>query len=372
MKRQSGLTVVHEPRFSGIDWTVDVLIRGGHQPVLGAGSRSWTPRHGGVPLETQAHLALVGLLRALPAADVAQAINSVMGFPALLLDAGTTHGGRWRGAVGLELKRPGYPEGPLLEQVRRQMADRDQHAPNASLLWLGGQDPPSALLDLADQRFRATSLADLTDVLVSVGNVDGETRELARRAVRLLGIPIGTDVPSSRGASRRRHVDILARHHRLASPVPLFGGRRLVSSSNGLADLDIWVNRRAAVDHLRGSVPLLEGRERLHVIADVLAGAHIAGLLRRPPPPPAGPPTLLTGVRLPDGRDLWLLTERTVRELCRRAGMATSAGRVPVEVWTERPASRQRVFAAGEVVGHVEDKLTRDELLDVLAPAAPA
>ena len=173
---------------------MDVLIRGGHQPVLGAGSRSWTPRHGGVPLETQAHLALVGLLRALPAADVAQAINSVMGFPALFLDAGTTHGGRWRGAVGLELKRPGYPEGPLLEQVRRQMADRDQHAPNASLLWLGGQDPPSALLDLADQRFRATSLADLTDVLVSVGNVDGETRELARRAVES-----GGESPPSRG-----------------------------------------------------------------------------------------------------------------------------------------------------------------------------
>lgn len=327
----------------------------------------------GVPLETQAHLALIGLLRALPALDVAEVINSVMGFPALFRDSGTTGGGRWRGEVGLELKRPGYAEGPLVEQVQRQIADRDQLGPNASLLWLGGQDPPSALIDLADQRFRATSLAALAEALVSVGKVDGETRELAERAIRLLRIPIGTDGPSSRGASRRRRqVAILARHHRLVSPVHLGGGGRLVSSSNGLADLDIWVNRRAAVDHLRGSVPLLEGRERLHVVADVLAGAHVAGLLRRPPPAPAGPPRLLTGVRLPDGRDLWLLTERTVRELWRRAGVATSAGRLPVEVWTERPASRQRVFAAGEVIGHIEDHLTREELLDVLIPAAPA
>lgn len=359
------LRIIHEPGHNGRAWSTDVLIESTEPHQVDTEASTWCARGAEVGVERRAHLALVALLRRLPSEAVAEAINRVVGHQALTMLRSPRQDGRvWQGRIGLELKRPGYPDAGLVRQLKLQMADRDRIGPDGTLIWLVGGDPPAAVEAAADTRCHTMRIDRLTDALLDAHDVaDQEAHRLAQRAVQLLRTPLGTE----REGRREATAQAIPRVHRLVLPVELSGEVMLVATTNRISDEAIWVNRRAAMDFLRTTVPLLDGRERLHPVADVLAAARAEGLLTATPPPPAGPAVLLTGIRAAGVGEQWLWPEVQVRSLFTDLGLPMPGGVPPVEVWATRPKARQRVYAAGDVVSELESVVAHDLLRTRLA-----
>ncbi|MEO2106844.1 MAG: hypothetical protein ABGZ36_14515 [Actinomycetota bacterium] len=362
----SPLTIVHEPGHNGRPWSTDVLIEPTTRHHVEVEAPVWHARDTGVSIERQAHLALVALLRRLRPTTIADAINGLVGHQALTpLKSTQEDGRRWQGRIGMELKRPGYPAAGLVRQLRLQMSARDAIGPDGTLLWVCGTSPPAAVRATADNRCHVMRIARLTDALMREHDpADEEARTLAERVVRLLSTPLG-----SRDADKRpQPLPAVPRVHRLVLPVALAGQSVLATSTNHICDQPFWINRRVAMEFLRVAAPLLDGRERIHPVADVLAAAHAHGLLRSAPPVPTGEPVLLTGVRTPAAGDQWLWSEVRVKKLLSDVGVAAPRGELPVDVWAERTASRQRVYAAGDVVSVLETTADAGQLLRRLTP----